>query len=89
MLAMQTWEPKFDFWCTLIIPVLKDTGKQRQKDSSGLTDKRAQPEQRALVPVRDSVSRKQQQGGGQLMGKDNEVHFRPVSMCMCTAIKTS
>lgn len=54
MLVMQTREPKFGFWCTLEIPVLRDTGKQKQKDSSGLTDKRAHPEQIALVPVRDS-----------------------------------
>lgn len=64
-------------------------GKQRQKDSSGLTDKLAQPEQIALVPVRDSHLPETTTRRGTARGKRHKVHFRPVSMCMCTAIKAS
>lgn len=55
-------EPKFAFWClqkslawwyTYAIPVLWGTEKQSQEFSLELTDQPAQPNQRALAPVRD------------------------------------
>lgn len=76
MLAMQTWEPKFGFRCTLVIPVLRDTGKQRQKDSSGLTDKLAQLEQTALVPVRDSHLQETRTKRGTAHGKRQRGSFQ-------------